>query len=566
MRKIIIGSRGSELALAQTNMMAARLRAVAPEAEVVIEIITTKGDKITDTPLAKIGGKGLFTKELENALLDRSVDLAVHSLKDLPTELPEGLCLACVPEREDPRDALITRNGLGWDALPPGARVGTSSLRRKVQLLAVRPDLEIVDLRGNVPTRIKKLETQGLDAIVLACAGLNRLALSAHITQALPPEVMLSAVGQGALGLETRSDDTELREILARLHDAATFAEVRAERTLLTALGGGCQTPLAALGRAKGDLLTLRACIASANGDTVLRTELSGPVDAPEELGRAVAAEFLRQGARAIIQRACSIAVHGEAPLRGKKIVVTRARKQAGGLAEELTALGAEVLALPTIEIVGRSPEQVPVPGAGDWVVFTSANVVEHYLRCLAERGHGVRTLAEANVCAIGPATAGALQRAGVPVSLTPPEFVAESLIETLHALEGGLSGKRFLVPRGSLARRVLLDALGAANATVEEVEVYETVRPQVDDTLIARVLAAKPDAVCLTSASTAENLRAILGAERLAQLAATTHFVSIGPLTTEAAEKTGIPIAATAPQHDVPGLIDTLLPLLRTP
>lgn len=556
MRRVVIGSRGSELALAQTNHMAECIRAAAPGTEVVVEIISTKGDKVTDTPLAKIGGKGLFTKELETALLDGSIDLAVHSLKDLPTELPAGLCLACVPAREDPRDALIAREGLTWKTLPHGARVGTSSLRRKVQLLAVRPDLEIRDLRGNVPTRISKLTTQGLDAIVLACAGLNRLGLAAHITHAMEPEAMLSAVGQGALGLETREDDAELREILSRLHDDTAHAEVRAERTLLNALGGGCQTPLAALARAHGNTLTLQACIASASGDQVLRLTISGNTADPEALGRAAAEQFLRDGARAIIQRAVNIAVHGDKPLAGRKILVTRARKQAGGLAEELTTLGAEVITLPLIEIVAVTPPALPVPHAGDWVVFTSVNAVEHYLHCLDDP----EVLHAADICAIGPGTLSALQQRGIPVTLTPRESVAESVIESMRVLEDGVAGKRFILPHGNLARSVIYDALSEAGAVVEEVVVYETVKPEVPDAEIDAVLAARPDLVCLTSSSTATNLDALLGAERRAQLEESAVYASIGPITTHTAEALGMRVALTAEHHDIPGLIGGIL------
>lgn len=558
MKRVVIGSRGSALALAQSQMMAAQLQAVAPEVEVVIEIITTKGDKITDTPLAKIGGKGLFTKELEAALLDHSVDLAVHSLKDLPTELPEGLALAAVPPREDPRDALVCAEASGWAALRPGARVGTSSLRRKVQLLAVRPDLEIVDLRGNVPTRLKKLHEQGLDAIVLACAGLNRLGLAEHITQALPPEVMLPAVGQGALGLETRTDNVELRALLSRLHDRDTFAEVTAERALLNALGGGCQTPLAAVARAVGDTLTLHACIASANGDRVLRCTEHGQVDDAEALGRAMAAHFLREGALPLIQRAVRVAVHGEAPLRGRRIVVTRARTQSHGLADELVALGAEVLTLPTIEILPLLPPTLPVLAPGDWVVFTSVNGVEHFLRCLDESQRAA--LRAAHVCAVGPATAAALLRAGVPVSLTPKDYVAEGLVEGLTALEGGLAGRRFVLPHGNLARPLLPEALLAAGALVEEIVVYETRRPLVSDAEIAAVIDAAPALVCLTSSSTVENLCALLGVERMARLGATAAFASIGPITTQVAEGLGLSPTFTASPHDVPGLVDGIV------
>jgi len=207
MARLVIGTRGSLLARTQSEWVAAQMRAQWPDCEVVIEHISTRGDKIRDVPLAQIGGKGLFTKELEIALLDGRIDLAVHSLKDLPTELPDGLALGAVPVREDPRDALVSRGGARLDQLPRGARVGTSSLRRRLQLIAVRPDLDVVDLRGNVPTRLRRVSDGDLDAAVLATAGLRRLGESRAITQELPPGVMLSAVGQGALGIEIRAGD-----------------------------------------------------------------------------------------------------------------------------------------------------------------------------------------------------------------------------------------------------------------------------------------------------------------------------------------------------------------------
>ncbi|MCF6285972.1 MAG: hydroxymethylbilane synthase, partial [Candidatus Hydrogenedentes bacterium] len=303
MTRIVIGSRGSDLALTQTNHIADCLRALSPDIEVVVEIISTKGDRVTDVPLAQVGGKGLFTKELEVALLDGTVDLAVHSLKDLPTELPGGLALGAIPERENPADALISASGVGLMDLPQGAKVGTSSTRRQVQLLACRPDLELVDLRGNVPTRLKKLHSEGLDAIILATAGLKRLGLDEHITECLKPEYMLSAVGQGALGIEIREDDEALKTLLAQLHHRETAAAATAERALLDALGGGCQVPLGALATVEGEILTLNACACSPDGGQVIRATKSGPVDAPEALGRAVATVLRNKGAATFIQQ-----------------------------------------------------------------------------------------------------------------------------------------------------------------------------------------------------------------------------------------------------------------------
>jgi hydroxymethylbilane synthase len=293
---IVIGSRGSQLALWQSRWVAARLTELGER--VRIDIIKTTGDKITDVALAKVGGKGLFTKEIEDALLAREVDVAVHSLKDMPTELPAGLTLRAVPEREDPRDALV---GSTFAALPKGARVGTSSLRRAAQLRARRPDLRLETIRGNLDTRLRKLDEGQFDAIVLAAAGLRRLGWADRIADLLPPELCCPAVGQGALAIETRAGDGMGARLCAQLDHAETRAAVTAERALLAALGGGCQVPIGAHASIEGGILTLRAVVASPDGATVLRGERQGAVTEAANIGTELSRELLRDGARAIL-------------------------------------------------------------------------------------------------------------------------------------------------------------------------------------------------------------------------------------------------------------------------
>ncbi len=299
----VIGSRGSHLALWQARHIAARLEALGAAAR--IEIIKTTGDKITDVALAKVGEasglKGVFTKEIEEALLDGRIDLAVHSLKDLPTELPPGLMLSAVPEREDPRDALV---GKPLAELEPGDRVGTSSLRRAAQLRFLQPGLDIQDIRGNVETRLRKLDEGGYDAILLACAGLHRLELSDRITEALEPDVMAPAVGQGALGIEIRDDDAETAALMLRLEHRETRLAVEAERALLDALGGGCQVPLGAHAVVEGETLRLTAAVAAPDGATLIRDETSGQAAQAAGLGRALAESLLQKGAADLIQSA----------------------------------------------------------------------------------------------------------------------------------------------------------------------------------------------------------------------------------------------------------------------
>ncbi|MBI5521229.1 MAG: hydroxymethylbilane synthase [Desulfarculus sp.] len=309
MPTLTIATRGSQLALAQARWVAGRLAALHPGLTVELEIIKTTGDKILDVPLAQVGGKGLFVKEIEDALLMGRAGLAVHSMKDVPSDLPEGLILAAVSEREDVRDVLVGRRGGGLETLPQGGRVGTSSLRRQAQLLALRPDLFMVPVRGNVETRLKKLDTEGLDAVVLAAAGLNRLGLKDVPAHPLEPATMLPAVGQGALGLECRVDDAWVRALIAPLDHPPTAAAVAAERGFLARLEGGCQVPIAGHAVLDNGIVTLRGLVASLDGRRVVRGQGLAPPHEARAMGAAVAEEVLERGGREILAQ-----VYGEAP------------------------------------------------------------------------------------------------------------------------------------------------------------------------------------------------------------------------------------------------------------
>lgn len=297
MQTLKIATRQSPLALWQAEHIRDRLQALHPGLQVELVKFVTQGDKILDTPLAKIGGKGLFVKELEAALLDGRADLAVHSMKDVPMHLPEGLSLAVICEREDPLDAFVSNEISHFDALPQGARVGTSSLRRKCQILKQRPDLNIIDLRGNVGTRLSKLDQGQYDAIILASAGLKRLGLNERIRHTLLPQMSLPAVGQGALGLECRSDDHALLELIAPLAHEHTSACVRAERAFNAYLEGGCQVPIAGYATLDHDLLTLEGRVGSLKGDVLLKDAVQGHPDQAEALGIQLAKQLLDQGA-----------------------------------------------------------------------------------------------------------------------------------------------------------------------------------------------------------------------------------------------------------------------------
>lgn len=302
-----LGTRGSALALWQANWVKAQVESHWPGLVVELVPIKTTGDKILDVPLAKIGGKGLFTKEIDEAMLDGRIDVAVHSLKDVPFALPEGIDLAAVPEREDPRDAFIS-NGPRLEELPEGARIGTSSLRRQVQLRHRFPSLDLQTLRGNVDTRLRKLSEREFDAIILAVAGLKRLGHGARITQILDDDIMVSAVGQGALGIVCRTEDDATRGFLAILNHRATRTAVTAERGLLRALGGSCQVPVAGRAKLEEDELTIKGLIASLDGRRVISKEITGHADHAEELGADLGQHLLDMGAGEIL---AEIAQHG---------------------------------------------------------------------------------------------------------------------------------------------------------------------------------------------------------------------------------------------------------------
>lgn len=275
--RVVVATRKSALALAQSRAFIARLAALHPQVTFEELQVTTTGDVVQDRALSEIGGKGLFVKEIEEALLDGRADIAIHSLKDVPPQLLPSLSIDCVPEREDPRDVLVSRHGVTLAQLPPGSRVGTGSLRRRVQLLSLRPDLEVIAIRGNVDTRLRKCETGEVDAIVLARAGLNRLGLSARATENIAPELMLPAVAQGALGIEQRADDREVSELLAPLSHLDTKILVSAERGVMLAINGNCTTPVAAFGVRRGESLHLRAFLAEPDGSRPRSAETTLP-------------------------------------------------------------------------------------------------------------------------------------------------------------------------------------------------------------------------------------------------------------------------------------------------
>jgi hydroxymethylbilane synthase len=299
---VAIGTRGSKLALWQAHWVQAAIQSRHPGVSVEIQVIKTKGDKILDVPLAKVGGKGLFVKEIEEALLAGQIDLAVHSMKDMPADLPDGLCIGAIPERERPHDVLISQNGT-LESLKTGAVIGTSSLRRAAQLRYTRPDISILPLRGNLDTRLRKLDAGDMDAVVLAAAGVRRLGLQDRITEYLDESLMLPAAGQGALCIEIREDDPRTSGIVSQLDDPVTRGAVSGERAFLHRLGGSCQVPIAAYGKIEADTLLLSGLVADVDGSTLIREQMTGSKESPEDVGIQLAEKLMNRGAIDILEK-----------------------------------------------------------------------------------------------------------------------------------------------------------------------------------------------------------------------------------------------------------------------
>jgi hydroxymethylbilane synthase len=544
---VVLGTRGSALARAQTERVIELLAAAWPGITCEARAIVTQGDRTQSSgePLPAIGGKGLFTAELEEALRSGDIDLAVHSLKDLPTEEPVDIALGAVCLREDVRDCLVARDGLTLAELPAGAVVGTSSLRRTAQLRALRPDLEVRSIRGNVDTRVRKVREGGFDAAVLAAAGIRRLGLEDEVTEWLSVETMLPAPGQGALAVQCREGDEPVLALLAAIDDPATRAATTAERTFLRELGAGCTAPVAAYARAVSPShVEMVGLVVSVDGLRYVRQKSAGK---PEVVGAQLARRALERGADRII-----VGIRGEGPLRGRRITLTRPRKQAGALAEGLDRLGAAVTIVPLVAIepvedTGGLDAALEALDAYDWIVFTSANGV-------AAVGERLGPLGEVKVAVVGPATAEAVRALGVEPAFVPQRFAAEEIAAGL----GPVEGSRVLLPQADIAEPQLADQLRARGATVDALAAYRTIEIQPSVAGLSTIKRA--DVIVLASASAARSLARIQGIDDGSLI------VCIGPRTAEAAREAGLSVGLVAEKATADGIIQALLAHYQKP
>lgn len=559
--KLIIGTRTSPLALWQTGHVIEQLQQVWPGLLCEIRSFTTQGDKTQaqGKPLPEIGGKGLFTAELEEALLAGEIDLAVHSLKDLPVENPAGVTLGAICSRADVRDVLVTRAGWTLATLPLGATVGTSSTRRAAQLLAARPDLTLKPIRGNVATRVQKVQNGDYDATVLAGAGVQRLGMDAAISEWLPLSTMLPAPGQGALAVQCRAADDQVLRWLAAIDDTVVRAAVTAERDFLHGLGGGCSAPVAAFAQptANGHF-QLAALVATPDGQQLVRMAGTGE---PATLGQQLAQQALAQGADRLLTHAPSLSSPNvRSPLQGKRIVITRPRAQAGELADKLAQLGATPLLLPLIKIVPL-PDLRPLQQAiaqlpsYHWLIFTSSNTVDLFGQQLQLSQQPADLWQNLRVATVGPATALALQPYAIAASFVPTAHVAEALVEGL----GDLTGKRVLLPQAAIARPTLAALLTERGAQVDAIPIYQTQPVAWGETELAEVRRGV-DVILLTSGSTARSLVTLAARDETVQQQLQQSLIAcIGPQTAQVAAEVGLPVGLVAEEYTTAGLVQAL-------
>lgn len=555
---LTIGTRTSKLALWQTEHVAHRLQTAWPGLQCHIEPFVTSGDKTLDKPLPRIGGKGVFTAEMEAALHRGAIDIAVHSLKDLPIEETPGLTLGAITSRADARDALVARNGFTLATLPGAAVVGTSSIRRQAQLLAQRPDLQIKPIRGNVDTRLRKVQAGEYDAAVLAAAGLQRLQLTDLVSEWLELAVMLPAPGQGALAVQCRADDQATLSVLAAIEEANVRQAVTAERAFLNGLGGGCSAPVAAYATGTASGLHLQALVGSPDGRQMIR--VSGSSDDARALGRQLARQAIAQGADDIL--ASLATTGGSQVLAGKRIVVTRARAQAAAFSRNLADLGAIPIEIPMIRIAPL-PDTRPLDEAlqhldrYDWLILTSVNGVEIvWQRATAVLGQAPDP-GDIKVATVGPATARALLERGIQPAFTPDEFIGEAVAAGM----GALTGQRILLPRADIASPVLPDMLRARGAEVDAIAAYRTLPADID-AAASHQLAEGVDVLTFSSASAVRNWVAVFGDDSRPR-----HCLvaCIGPVTARAAQELGLAPDIIPSEYTLDGLLQALVAHFRS-
>jgi hydroxymethylbilane synthase len=561
-RPIRFGSRGSALALAQTELALARFRDTFPELPTELVIVRTEGDVDRRSPLSDIGGRGVFTSAIEERILNGAVDAAVHSAKDLPTTLHPEAPIVAMPDRDDPRDVLVSRHNTTLASLPANPIIGTSSRRREVQILRLRPDAQLVNIRGNIDTRLRKSQGEEFDAIVLAAAGLARLGWCDRISQYFTIDELIPSPGQGAIAIQAWAGSAAAKFVSA-IDDPRVSSAVNLERVFLASIGAGCSHPIGAFVSEQSGRFRLIAMLADATGSRI-----------------AAADEFLAAGdeMRHVADIACRLKAEIDPPhqsgswegwsanagdLAGLRVAVTRPRRQAGQLMAVLSGRGAEPVSLPTIR-VEPLPDTAELDGAlraaangdYDWIAFTSANAVEAVVNRLSDLEIAATQFADVRIAAIGPATARVVGEAGLNVTLVPDEASAEALAtQMLAAIE---SGARILYPRSAIGRDTLPDALRGAGLNVDVIDAYQTLpEPDIDPGVLDQIRQGAIDAIAFTSPSSIENLLFLLGDDR--EVVARVPAICAGLVTAKAAREAGLIVAVVSVDPGATAIADAV-------
>jgi hydroxymethylbilane synthase len=544
---IIIGTRGSQLSLVQTELIKKKLQVLLPQKQIEIKIIKTTGDKnMNPVPLDTIG-KGWFTKELDKALLNERIDMAVHSLKDLPEELPAGLIIAAIPQREDPREALVSNKNIMFEKLKKGAIIGTDSTRRKTQILSKRPDLNVASIRGNVNTRLEKLANGEYDGIFLAVAGLKRLGMENRITQRFSETDIIPSPGQGALAIVIRKKDKILFNSLQKLNHQKTISAVLAERAFSRALGGGCKTPIGAYAEITDSQITLHGVVGSYIGTNVVKKSLQGTEAFPEKLGEKLAQTFLKNGYSGF-----------EKP---KFVVITRPENASVIMQKYIEALGLLTYFYPSISIAKSKLSKKAYKilsdiKSFDWLVFTSQNGVRFFVAALDELGIPLTSLKNKKIAVVGKKTAEAVKKYNLSVEFVPTKFTTQALANEMQ----NIKGKKIFMARANLANQLLTKRLEERGAIITDIPIYNTSFIENDNPEFESLL-KNQQIYCLTftSPSTVKGFINNIKNSPIKKSVFTIPAISIGPVTTKSLEKHGFQKIYTADIYTINGMIAKL-------
>jgi len=562
-KTIKIGTRGSKLALYQAFLVQVELQKHYPDTIFIIEIIKTKGDQILDVALSKIGDKGLFTKEMEEALFNHEIDMAVHSLKDLPTKFPEGAKLGAVLERGDIRDALISLDGRKIKDLTSKDVIATSSLRRKAQLLRINPDFKIIEIRGNVNTRIRKMQEGYCDVMVMAGAGLQRLEMGEYISELFDPELMIPACSQGAIAVEIRENDPITAELVSKINHEGSFLATEAERTFLGTLEGGCQIPVGSYTTIDGDKFRITGFISSIDGTKFLKDTAEGDISQAVYLSAKLAKSLYNRGGNEILKEIRNenmLNPQADLVLKDKVIISTRAIESGDTLPDILKSCGAKLLSLPMIEIIPspldtKMAEYLNGLEKYDWIFFTSKNGVINFFKQLIDKKGDTELPKSVKLAVIGYKTGLELEYYGYAPTFISEENTAEEFLNRFCA-KYQPKNLNILLSLGNLADHTLQNHLSVQN-TMHRINVYQTIKPDHVDTEIIELLKNDHyDMIIFTSPSTFHNFCSFYDETIVGKL----RMVSIGSVTTKAIQQAGFEPLFTARKSNAEGIKDAII------